>query len=84
MIPSQQAMMLDAALAFERLVKHPKVGASEAKGKISVTWDKPAEVTNYINKLQTAAERMSTDNRKLRKRHIAMTGKVVDCVFLFL
>lgn len=26
MIPSQQAMMLDSALAFERLVKNPKAG----------------------------------------------------------
>ena len=26
MIPSQQAMMLDSALAFERLVKNPKTG----------------------------------------------------------
>ena len=26
MIPSQQAMMLDSALAFERLIKNPKAG----------------------------------------------------------
>lgn len=28
MIPSQQAMMLESALAFERLVKNPKSGGS--------------------------------------------------------
>ena len=26
MIPSQQAMMLDSALAFEKLIKNPKAG----------------------------------------------------------
>ena len=27
MIPSQQAMMLDAAMAFEHIIKNPKAGA---------------------------------------------------------
>ena len=27
MIPSQQSMMLDATLAFENIIKHPKAGA---------------------------------------------------------
>lgn len=26
MIPSQQAMMLDSALAFEKIIKNPKAG----------------------------------------------------------
>ena len=26
MIPSQQAMMLDSALAFEKIIKNPKTG----------------------------------------------------------
>lgn len=27
MIPSQQAMMLEAAMAFEHIIKNPKIGA---------------------------------------------------------
>ena len=31
MIPSQQAMMLEAAMAFEHLIKNPKAGSKAAK-----------------------------------------------------
>ena len=31
MIPSQQAMMLDTALAFERLIKKPKTGVKKGE-----------------------------------------------------
>ena len=76
MIPSQQAMMLDSALAFERLVKSPKTGKPGPNGNVYVTWDNPVEVENYIKKLQTAADRLSTENRKLRKKHFIMGEKV--------
>ena len=76
MIPSQQAMMLESALAFERLVKSPKTGKPGPNGNVHVTWDNPTEVENYIKKLQTAADRLSTENRKLRKKHIIMGEKV--------
>ena len=69
-------MMLDAALSFERLVKSPKTGKPGANGSMHVTWDNPTEVEKYIKKLQTAADRLSTDNRKLRKKHIFMGEKV--------
>ncbi len=32
MVPSQQAMMLDAALAFEHIIKNPRVGSSKKSG----------------------------------------------------
>ena len=31
MIPSQQAMMLEAAMAFEHLIKNPKAGSKAGK-----------------------------------------------------
>ncbi|KAJ6633478.1 hypothetical protein lerEdw1_014502, partial [Lerista edwardsae] len=70
MIPSQKPMMLQSALAFEQIIKH-----SKAEGQI--TWDNPKELEAYIKKLQSAAERLATENRKLRKWHINFTEKVV-------
>ena len=69
-------MMLDAALAFERLVKNPKTGSKEVGGRVHVTWDNPKEVETYIKKLQSAADRLSTDNRRLRRKHDLMGEKV--------
>lgn len=76
MIPSQQAMMLETALAFERIVKSPKTKKLGANGNVFVTWDNPTEVETYTKKLQMAADRLSTENRKLRKKHIIMGEKV--------
>ncbi|XP_019385809.1 PREDICTED: cytoplasmic dynein 2 heavy chain 1 [Crocodylus porosus] len=74
MIPSQKPMMLQSALAFEQIIKHSKVGSGE---KTQITWDNPKELEAYIQKLQTAAERLSTENRKLRKWHTSFIEKVI-------
>jgi dynein heavy chain 2 len=76
MIPSQQAMMLDSALAFERLIKNPKHGSKDASGKVQVTWDNPAELEIYIDRLQAAADRLTSENRRLRKCHYNISDKV--------
>lgn len=73
LIPSQKGMLLDAALAFEDIVKHPKLSSSG-----QVTWSNPAEVESYIEKLQQAAERITSENRKLRKYHSVIGEKVVQ------
>jgi len=39
-------------------------------------WDNPRELEAYIQKLQAAAERLSTENRKLRKCHTNFIEKV--------
>ncbi|ESO93665.1 hypothetical protein LOTGIDRAFT_209197 [Lottia gigantea] len=76
MIASQQAMMLDSAMAFEKLVKNPKSG-NKAKGDdVQVTWDNPEELESYIKKLQAAADRLTTENRRLRKSHFVVSDKV--------
>ncbi|KAJ3590899.1 hypothetical protein NHX12_008847 [Muraenolepis orangiensis] len=77
MIPSQRPMMLGLALAFEQVIKSPRSNAKESDGKLQITWDNPRELEVYITKLQSAAERLSTENRKLRKWHTDFTEKVV-------
>uniref|UniRef100_A0A667ZZ86 Dynein cytoplasmic 2 heavy chain 1 n=1 Tax=Myripristis murdjan TaxID=586833 RepID=A0A667ZZ86_9TELE len=72
MIPSQRPMMLSLALAFEQVIK-----SKESGGKVQITWDNPKELELYITKLQSAAEKLSTENRKLRKWHTDFTEKVV-------
>uniref|UniRef100_A0A3Q3WZD5 Cytoplasmic dynein 2 heavy chain 1 n=1 Tax=Mola mola TaxID=94237 RepID=A0A3Q3WZD5_MOLML len=72
MIPSQRPMMLGLALAFEQVIK-----SKESGGKLQITWDNPKELEVYITKLQSAAEKLSTENRKLRKWHMDFTEKVV-------
>lgn len=54
-------------------LKHSKSGPG---GKAQITWDNPRELEAYIQKLQAAAERLSTENRKLRKWHINFIEKV--------
>ncbi|KAL3878520.1 hypothetical protein ACJMK2_030860 [Sinanodonta woodiana] len=76
MIPSQQTMMLETALAFERLVKNPKTGTKSKGEDVMVTWDNPEELERYIQKLQESANRLTTENRRLRKCHNTVCEKV--------
>ena len=76
MVACQQSIMLDTALAFEKLVKNPNTGSKSKGTQTQVTWDNPKEVEMYINKLQIIAEKLTTDNRKLRKCHAIMIEKV--------
>ncbi|XP_076002176.1 cytoplasmic dynein 2 heavy chain 1 isoform X2 [Genypterus blacodes] len=77
MIPSQRPMMLNLALAFEQVIKNHRSQSKESGGKLQITWDNPKELEVYITKLQSAAEKLSTENRKLRKWHTDFTDKVV-------
>lgn len=73
MLPCQQSMMLESALHFEKLIKNPK-GSKSSSGQI--TWDNPEDLERYSLTLQSAAEKLSTENRKLRKLH----QKILDIV----
>ncbi|XP_008299945.1 cytoplasmic dynein 2 heavy chain 1 [Stegastes partitus] len=77
MIPSQRPMMLSLALAFEQVIKNPRSQSKESGGKLQITWDNPKDLEVYISKLQSAAEKLSTENRKLRKWHTDFIDKVV-------
>ncbi|KAK0416096.1 hypothetical protein QR680_012296 [Steinernema hermaphroditum] len=75
MLPCQQAMLLDEAVAFERLVIPSKKGDRGAEGT-TVTWNDPKKLKEFIDKLHKAAEKLTTHNRKLRKVH----SEIVDIV----
>uniref|UniRef100_A0A8C5PP60 Cytoplasmic dynein 2 heavy chain 1 n=1 Tax=Leptobrachium leishanense TaxID=445787 RepID=A0A8C5PP60_9ANUR len=77
MIPSQRPMMLNSALAFEQIIKNSKSSSDETGQKMNITWDNPKDLQDYIEKLQRAAEKLSTENRKLRKKHTDFCEKVV-------
>ena len=50
---------------------------TKAKGdEVQVTWDNPEQLEAYIRKLQAAADRLTTENRKLRKSHYIVSEKV--------
>ncbi|RKO94668.1 hypothetical protein BDK51DRAFT_21975 [Blyttiomyces helicus] len=84
MLPSQQAMLLDAALEFERLVQSPQGGAASkapATGRnqaAGITWASPFELEAYISTLQASADRLTSSNRKLRKYHSVICDHVVQ------
>lgn len=61
---------------FDIATSHLFIG-SRAKGEnVEITWDDPEELDKYIHKLQKAAERLTTENRKLRKCHLTVCEKV--------
>ncbi|XP_029699181.1 cytoplasmic dynein 2 heavy chain 1 isoform X3 [Takifugu rubripes] len=77
MIPSQRPMMLVLALAFEQIIKNPRSSSKDSDGRLQITWNNPRELESYIIQLQDAAEKLSTENRKLRKWHSDFTEKVL-------
>ncbi|PAV81532.1 hypothetical protein WR25_18208 [Diploscapter pachys] len=60
MLPCQQALMLDEAVAFEKLIL-PKKGNESTINK--VTWEDPKQVEQFIQQLQEAEEKLANHNR---------------------
>ena len=57
--------------------------ACPGKGdNMQITWDNPAELESYINRLQSAADRLTIENRKLRKCHFDIADKVTKSRFI--
>ena len=67
--------MLQSARQFESLIKNPK-GSKSSSDRL--TWNEPEELEKYTLSLQAAAERLSTENRKLRKLHQRISDIVVN------
>lgn len=64
MLPCQQAMMLDEALAFEKLALPPSAKSSSSdQSVVDVTWDNPERLKSYIDKLKEAAHKLTNHNR---------------------
>ncbi|KAJ3146349.1 Cytoplasmic dynein 2 heavy chain 1 [Geranomyces michiganensis] len=78
MLPSQHAMLLEPALAFERLVKGPQGTSGDELSRSSIKWDSPRELEEYIAQVQQAAERLTSANRKLRQAHSTICNHVVS------
>ena len=43
---------------------------------MTITWDNPGELEEYISRLQSAADRLTSENRRLRKCHGILLDKV--------
>uniref|UniRef100_W5K866 Cytoplasmic dynein 2 heavy chain 1 n=1 Tax=Astyanax mexicanus TaxID=7994 RepID=W5K866_ASTMX len=74
MILSQRPMLLNYALAFEQVIK--VLQHHYYRGKMQITWENTKELELYISRLQNAAEKLSAENRKLRKWHTNFIDKV--------
>jgi dynein heavy chain 2 len=61
------------------LIRAPATKSVKQKGASAqtVTWDNAVELEQYVGQLQTAAERLTTENRKLRKYHSTFGDEVV-------
>ncbi|KAI6195343.1 Cytoplasmic dynein 2 heavy chain 1 [Aphelenchoides besseyi] len=77
MLPSQQAMMLEQALKFERLLM-PK----GSKDGVNITWDDPKKLQEYIEQLQEAVLGLTNQNRQLRKAHMEIYSRVLKLLQL--
>lgn len=51
-------------------------GSKSKESEVMVTWDNPKELESYIEKLQSAADRLTSENRRLRKSHQVIQDKV--------
>uniref|UniRef100_A0A0K0D244 Ras-GEF domain-containing protein n=1 Tax=Angiostrongylus cantonensis TaxID=6313 RepID=A0A0K0D244_ANGCA len=62
-----QALMLDEAIAFERLVIPKK---NEPSTISHVTWEDPKQLEDFISKLQLASDKLSNHNRSFLPYHL--------------
>ena len=76
-------MMLETALAFERLIKNPKAGTARTKprgkegdGGVQITWDSVEQLEEYTGRLRAAAEKLTSENRRLRRCHADLVARV--------
>lgn len=55
-------MLMDKAIIFENVVKN-------SKQKGVVTWENTKDLEDYVQKVQTAANEIMSENKRLRKLH---------------
>ena len=74
-ISTQRPMLLKGLLKFERTLKRKDGDGSDRSVSSSdstkgyLTWSKPRECEDYVERLQHAAEELLRENRRLRKSH---------------
>jgi dynein heavy chain 2, cytosolic len=74
MIDVQENLLLASINAFIDIVSKPSLTRDE----FNVSWSNPAECENYIKVLQDAAEKLSSENRSLRKVHESLIRETVS------
>ena len=74
MIDVQEQLLLDSLSAFGNVVSKPSLTRDSG----DVSWSNPAECENYIQALQEAAEKLSSENRWLRKVHESLCDQTVS------
>ncbi|KAI8621722.1 dynein heavy chain and region D6 of dynein motor-domain-containing protein [Chytriomyces sp. MP71] len=78
MLPSQFTMLLEPAKAFEKLVRDPLIVPDQKnKPGAGFDWSVQSSVEDYINKLQTSANHLTSENRRLRKYHNLICDSIV-------
>lgn len=78
MIDVQEQLLLESLNAFATLVSKPSLTRSGDK----VTWTNQVESENYIRALQEAAEKLSTENRWLRRVHENLMAQTASLMSL--
>lgn len=58
------------------------LGSKSRGDGVTVTWDRPDELEAYIEKVQSAANRLTSENRRLRKCHMTVAEKVSTTFFI--
>eukprot|EP01105_Mastigella_eilhardi_P022238 TRINITY_DN5471_c0_g1_i1.p1 TRINITY_DN5471_c0_g1~~TRINITY_DN5471_c0_g1_i1.p1 ORF type:complete len:3987 (-),score=1077.90 TRINITY_DN5471_c0_g1_i1:1263-13184(-) len=74
-IDSQKGMLLQLSKEFESLVRLP---FGKNAGDKQVTWHNASDVEMYVDKLQKVTDRITSENRMLRKMHASITEKVMQ------
>ena len=70
-VASQRPMLLNALKAFEKMVR-----ARTSEGGVAITWRTPGECEQYVDRLQSAAEKLAAENGALRRSHAQLVGQV--------
>jgi dynein heavy chain 2, cytosolic len=73
MIDVQENLLLASINAFIDIVSKP----SMTRDEFNVSWSNPSECENYIKTLQDAAEKLSSENRSLRKVHESLISQTI-------
>jgi dynein heavy chain 2 len=68
----QEQLLLGSLTSFGNLVSN-----STGKGRGSLTWSSPGECESFVKTLQSAAEKLSSENRALRKVHEWLCAQTV-------
>ena len=75
MIDVQEQLLLGSLSSFASLVSKPASSRGGSKGEL--TWSTPSECESYIKVLQEAAEKLSSENRSLRKAHESLCAQTL-------